>query len=334
MYHLALILLICLVQSASAQVLDGLYAKPTPEQQIDPKYIQALRDLRLDGDERPLASELTDDPCMFGVPDALSFIEPLKPNLKPSEVVLFSGGDSYQRRTSGFGAITSEQFMKLAAYHGYQLVFLDELDYDRKLIVNGTHFAPLWHKTFAFKSLRARFPHAKYYVWLDDDILSLFPESDMLNHYINIVEADSSIELLIGDDTGTNELNAGMYIVRNTEFIAELMQKIILMGLEDNGFLAKYHYHEQDGLRILRKRHNLQAKIPIIKHRTGPYHFNTYHNIFNFFARPLDTFVHHVCCTVEQKEAIMKDRLKWAQSWREKMPKDCIYPVNIPTKFI
>lgn len=323
MCNLFLLLLIALLQSVKGRVAESFIARPSAEH-ADRKYTQSGA-----GHQKS-----PKDPCFRGLPDALSFIEPLNPSLKPNEIVLYSGGHSYERRTTGFGAISSEELKKLAAYHGYHLAFLDELDYDRQLLVNGIPFAPQWHKIFAFDSLRQRFPNARYYVWLDDDILSLFPESNMLNHYINMVEADMSIEMLIGDDIQTQVLNTGMYIVRNNEFIAELMQQIILMGLEDDGFLAKNHFHEQGSLKVLRVRLNLEAKIPIIQHRDGPYNFNTFHNIWGNYAWPLDAFVHHVCCTAQQKESIMKSRLRWAQSWRDQMPQNCTFPINVLQKFL
>lgn len=119
----------------------------------------------------PLADSSSTDPCTVALPNALSFTEPLVSSVRPDQVVIFTGGDSLERRKSGFGFLSAESILDLAAHQGYQVVFLDQVNYDKSLSYNGYTFKPEWHRIFALPEIRKMFPDAKYFVQMDDDIL-------------------------------------------------------------------------------------------------------------------------------------------------------------------
>lgn len=277
----------------------------------------------------PTPSLVNQDPCAQNIPDTLSFLEPLSSNVKPSDIVIYSGGDSLERRTTGFGNITSTYLKKFTDYHGYNLAFCDELDYDKSLVMNGVKFAPNWHRIFAFKSLMKRFPDAKYVVWLDDDILVPFHETHMLNHYINWMESQKRIQVLIGDDIETQVLNSGMYFARIGPFLSWLIDEIIATGFERDGFYSTKFHHEQSCLRDLRSRHNFIEHVKIIPHREGIYNFNTFVNIDAIKAKPTDAFIHFINMPHPKRLELMGQYLEVAAKWRSSVPSNCTYPMAV-----
>ena len=269
------------------------------------------------------------DPCAINLPDTLSFQEPLANGLKPSDIVIYSGGDSYERRTTGFGNITSTYLRKFADHHGYNLVFCDELDYDKSLTVNGVKYGAQWHRIFAFSGVMKRFPEAKYLVWLDDDILAPYPETDMLNHYINMLESSHRTFILIGDDIETQVLNSGMYFAKISPFVQWVMAELIQIGLENENFYTSHHHFEQTCLRELRKRHTFDEQVKIIKHREGVYNFNTFVNIDQIKAQPTDAFIHFINMPHPRRLELMNEYLGVIRQWRGMVPANCTYPLSL-----
>lgn len=267
------------------------------------------------------------DPCRLNVPSSLLFMEPLASALLPQDIVLFSGGHSLERRTTGFGSITSQHLQRFAKHHGYNLAFLDELEYSRSLLVHNITFAPNWHRVFAFHSLIERFPEAKYLVWLDDDILVPYHETDMLNHYINLMESDEDVQLLIGTDIGGREMNTGMFFAKNTQFTAWTMDALLAVGMENEGHLARFHYHEQEALTLLRRTHQLTTEIKIIPHRDRLYNFNTFAGRAGNLARYTDAFIHYLDMSPENRMQQMKNMVERVGTWRASVL-NCTFPIS------
>jgi len=267
------------------------------------------------------------DPCQKGLPDALSFSETLRTSVLSSEIVLFSGGDSRERRTTGFGQISSEHLMAFAQHHGYNLVFLDTLEYEKSLTYGGASFSHHWHRTFALPQLRRLFPEAKYFVWMDDDILVPYPETDMLNHYINIMEVDLSMHILVGDDIHTQVLNSGLMFTRNTDFVFWFMEELKQVGLEDQARLSKQSFQEQSCMVILRQRHNFDRKIRVITHREDRYNFNTFVDVSQIQARTGDAFVHFVNLNADRRLEKMQAMIEEVFAWRSSLPAHCSFRV-------
>lgn len=266
------------------------------------------------------------DACTENIPDSLSFLEPLINGLTASGILIYSGGHSYERRTSGFGALTSKCLRDFCDHHGYNLVFLDELKYEP--VYNGTAFSPQWHRVFAYEHLKAMYPHVKYIVWIDDDILIPYPETHMLNHYINKMEEDTNIEMMLADDIDIQELNTGMMVMRNSQFTSWVVSNLPMIGLEFNAHFATEPLYEQDCLKILRHRHALQTPIRVIHHRDGRYNFNSLVNVPGMKARPTDAFIHFLGISGEARAERMKVFLHRATVWRASVPSNCTYPIQ------
>lgn len=271
--------------------------------------------------------------CFQAVPDSLAFREPLDRRLSPHQIVIFTGGDSLRRRQEGFGKISADAVEQFTKYHGYKLVFLDQLNYDRSLKIGEAQFTGHWHRVFAMPDLRKRFPYAKYFVWIDDDILVPYPETDMLNHYVNIMEREEGWQMLFGEEGAGYVLNSGLFIMKNTDFSFEAYRAAIDIGLEDNFHLATQFGHEQGAIIEYRRRHNLQSSIRAIPHRSGPYNFNTFNRYVRWDlpgmrARDGDAFVHFLGLQADQRLKGMQEWLGKVENWR-KARMGCKYPLSL-----
>lgn len=268
------------------------------------------------------------------IPHCLSFQEPLVGGLRPEDIVIFSGGDSLKRRKELFGAITSEALTAFAGHHGYRLAFLDELEYDTSRTHAGTKYHPAWCRVFAMPALRSKYPDAKYFVWLDDDILVVHEETDMLNHYINKMERDPSWEMTFVEEGAQLVLNSGMFIMRSTNFGFDNYKQLLDIGLEDDGKLAREFGYEQDAMAIHRKRHGLQDSIRIIKHREDPvYGFNLFSrravwDALDAWAYWGDAFVHFLGATAKTRDWHMRLWLVRKREWKRKLPASLNLPVQ------
>lgn len=114
------------------------------------------------------------------------------------------------------------------------MVFLDQLDYDKTLTYKGVQYHAMWHRIFVPSALRKRFPAAKYNVQMDDDILVLYKETRVLNHYINKMEADPEVEIIFGEEGGGFMLNDGMFVMKNHDFAFKAYRIATEIGLENN----------------------------------------------------------------------------------------------------
>lgn len=274
------------------------------------------------------------DPCRVGLPSSLSFIEPLNKAIKPEEVVIFTGGDSLNRRLSGFSLLSGNSIKDFAAYHGYQQIFVDELDYDKSLRYGGYTYRPQWHRVFAMPSLRAKYPRAKYFIWMDDDVLVPYKETDMLNHYINLMEADGDWQMVYGDEAPAYVMNSGFFIMKNSDFSFDVYNKAIELGTENNGHLSREYFLEQEAIHVLRKRHGLEKQIHIIPHRDGPYNFNTFARQTSFdppgsMVQYGDAFVHFLGQSAGDKIRKMQNMISQVATWRKQRPSTCSYPVPL-----
>lgn len=271
--------------------------------------------------------------CMQAVPDSLSFRERLVGRLSPEQIVIFTGGDSLRRRQEGFGKISADALDKFAKHHGYNLVFLDQLNYDRSLRIGAAQYTGHWHRVFAMPDLRRRFPDAKYFVWFDDDILVPYPETDMLNHYVNLMEKEEGWQMLYGEEGAGYVLNSGLFIMKNTDFSFEAYRAAIDIGLENNFHLAAQFGHEQGAIIEYRRRHNLQSSIRAIPHRSGPYNFNTFNrnagwDLPGMKARDGDAFVHFTGLPANQRLAGMQNWMSRVNHWRNPRM-GCNYPLSL-----
>lgn len=290
--------------------------------------------LRLDDSVLPRKwSDTTLVSCSKDVPDALAFIEPLVPSIKPSDIVIFSGGDSLKRRSSGFGKVSADSLEKFAKHHGYRIIFLDQMEYNRSLKVGNVQYTGHWHRAFAMPDLRVKFPDAKYFVWFDDDIMVPYPETDMLNHYVNLMEADPNWEMLYGDEGAHYVLNSGMYIAKNTDLSFHAYSEAILIGLENDARLSHTFGHEQEAIIIYRERFNVKDKIRVIGHRESVYNFNTLCRHVSWdppamVARDGDAFVHFAGLNPAERINLMGSMLRRIGAWR-KQRRHCKYPVAL-----
>lgn len=278
--------------------------------------------------------ELGADPiCLQDVPDPLSFLEPLYGNLKPEHIVIFTGGESFGRRQEGFAKLSANALDKFAKYHGYSIVFLDQLDYDRSLKIGEAQFTGHWHRVFAMPDLRKKYSDAKYFVWFDDDVLAPYPETDMLNHYVNLMEKDEEWQMLYGEEAEEFVLNSGMFIIKNTDFCFDAYRAVIDIGLEKEFHLATQFGYEQGAMVEYRRHHNLHSSIRVIEHRSGPYNFNTFNRMLNrdtpgTMARIGDAFVHFLGLQSHQRLYWMKYFIGRVEEWR-KPRMHCKFPVSL-----
>lgn len=265
------------------------------------------------------------------IPDSLKFIEPLM--IEPSQVLLISGGDSWERRFTGYSKLSARSLRAFSDHHRYRLVFLDQLDYDRTLIFEGVKYHPNWHRMFAFGCARAYYPQCKYFVWIDDDILAPYPETDMLNHYINDMEKNPDWQMLFGEEAAPFILNSGFFIFRDTDFVFDLFERVIKVGLEEYGRLARYFGHEQESFAIIRKREHLTVKLRVIPHRDRVYNFNTFERESNvdfagMRARPGDAFVHFLGASPEARLEMMEYTIGQVEEWRKALSPNAKFPIQ------
>lgn len=267
----------------------------------------------------------------YYIPACLRFVEGLGYGLMPDEVVIFTGGDSIRRRLSGYGQVSANSIEAFANHHGYRLFFLDQLNYDRSLIHRGEQFCNYWHRVFALPALRAAAPRAKYIVWFDDDILVPHKETDMLNHYINMMHIDKNWQMTYAAEGGHYELNSGMFIIKNRDFAHDAYQR----GM-DIGWATKYKTqfgYEQDAIKELRKNEGLYNEIRIINHRDGNYNFNNFarraaHDPPGTRAEFGDAFVHFTGLGADHRLKEMNKWLAQVDDWRYSLPEFFALPVN------
>lgn len=268
--------------------------------------------------------------CLKGLPSALSFREPLNLNVKSSEIVLYSGCHSGMARRTGFRLLTSNALKELAAHHGYTVKFLDELEYKK---LEG--FVPQWLRVFALPALRIACPFAKYFVWLDDDILTPYPETDMLNHYINLMENDPDAMMMFVREPPPVKLNSGFIIMKNSQFVVEAYMEAIRIAREPQTQWTTRFGYEQDAIIEYIHRHpEHYAKFMLRPNREGPYNINTFvPNVGTDFPgaqfRAGDAFVHVLGGTNESRLRDMLDIIDRIKFWRRGRPTYCNYPVDV-----
>lgn len=272
--------------------------------------------------------------CIADLPDSLSFSEKLINGLQASEILLFSGGHSKARREDGFGKISADSLSALVNRHGYKLLFLDEIDYEKKLVHNNENFGPNWHRIFAMEALKSQ-QDIKYFVWFDDDIVAPYPETDMINHYINMMESNAEWLILIGDEGDSFILNSGLIFIRNDPQVFEIFKKLIEINCKTR--LSWSFPHEQEALANYRKEAGLESRIKVIPHRDGPYNFNTFmrfadHDPVEVTARRGDAFVHFLGMGPKARKVRMSALMDAAERWRQSRPSPCTYPVHITKK--
>jgi len=229
----------------------------------------------------------------------------------------------------GYGKISGDSIEAFAKHHGYKMVFIDQLKWNASLNYNGKRFHPAWSRVFALPAVRSAFPRTKYIVWFDDDVLVPYPETHMLNHYINLMERDRDWHITVAEEGMAYELNSGMIVMKNTEFSHETYEAILDKGWATN--LHKLFGWEQDALKEVRKEMDMQSEIRIIKHREGNYNFN---NFFSerFYDTPGtraqfgDAFVHFLGMNKADREWEMGDWMRRVKEWREALPSGISLP--------
>jgi hypothetical protein len=169
---------------------------------------------------------------------------------------------------------------------------------------------------------------------MDDDILVPYPETHMLNHYINDMEKNPDWDMLFGEEGDPFVLNSGFFIFRNNDNVFDLFERVLRVGLEEYGRLARYFGHEQEAFVILRKREHLGLKLRVIPHRDRVFNFNTFErecaiDFEGMRARPGDAFVHFLGASPEVRLTKMQDTLDRVAQWRKAVPPGHTFPVQM-----
>jgi len=274
--------------------------------------------------------------CIVDLPNALGFREALANNMTSSKVSIFSGGDSLVRRSFPPYSLSADTIKNFATHHGYNLIFLDELDYDKSLEFKGIKFSPHWHRVFAMESMRAQFPDSKYFVWFDDDILAVWPETDMLNHYINLMENDDEWKIMYVRERDPIILNSGLIIFKNTDFAFDAFYELIHIGMQNNGRLANIFGHEQEAMAKYRAENGLERQIRLVSNREQPYSLNTFYrsnppDLPGARYQFGDAFVHFLGGSDGSRIVDMNQVMYEANRWRDVRPSFCTYPVVFRT---
>jgi hypothetical protein len=183
-------------------------------------------------------------------------------------------------------------------------------------------------------ALRKSFPDAKYFVWMDDDILVPYPETDMLNHYVNMMEADPGFHMLFASEADEFVLNSGMFIMRNNNFTSWAYEEAIKIGCENDGYLSWHFGHEQTSIAEVRHRYRLQQQIRVLPHRDGLYNFNTFarwarQDTPDMVVQQGDAFTHFLSGNGAAKLKRMQDWLKPIDAWRARVPETCKFPIDV-----
>jgi hypothetical protein len=186
---------------------------------------------------------------------------------------------------------------------------------------------------FALPDVQRRWPKAKYIVWFDDDILVPYPETNMLNHYINMMEADPDWEMTYGEEGAEYVLNSGMFLMKARDFGYNVYKRALEVGLEDNHELARNFGHEQGAIITIRHRDGLERFIRVISHRDGVYNFNTFarnsgYDKEGMRARPGDAFVHFTGHHSGTRFRMMKELIESVQEWRCSIDPRFLVPIT------
>lgn len=273
--------------------------------------------------------------CLLQAPTCLSFVEPLVASVRPDQVTIFTGGDSLERRQKGFSRMSADSITAFASHHGYNLVFLDQLEFTRPSVYKNVTFTPHWHRIFALESLRQRFPESKYFLWMDDDIVIPYQETEMLNHWVNQMEADHDWQIMYAAEVDGYYLNSGMFIFKNDDFPFHLYSSLLDLGVQQ--WAAKPLYEQSALVELLKRLVNrdLQvSKIRRIKAREGPYTFNGFYRCAmaeehqNNRYRHGDAFAHLLGTPDWLRDIYARELMEEVERWRQIVPSHCRYPIN------
>lgn len=273
--------------------------------------------------------------CFLQTPTCLSFVEPLVDTIQPEQVAIFTGGDSWERRQSGFSKLSADTIIEFAGHHGYGLAFLDQLNFTKPTVYKNVSFTPHWHRIFALDDLRQRFSSAKYFLWMDDDILVPYKETDALNHWINLMEKEPEWEIMYAAEVDGFFLNSGMFIFKNHDFAFNAFKDLLELGVQKWASTPLYEQSAMvDYLRQPEHRSWQTTKVKRLNARDGPYTFNSFYRCamcdeFQFSRyRPGDAFAHFLGTPNWLRDIYAVKLMEDVQRWRQHIPSHCRYPIN------
>lgn len=272
--------------------------------------------------------------CFLHAPNCLTFVEPLVDSLKPGDITIFTGGDSFERRQKGFARISADTISEFSRHHGYNLIFMDQLKLEQP--TNGHRFTPHWDRAFALADLRSRFSTSRYFVWIDDDVIVPYYETDTLNHWINLMEADPEWEMMFAIEVESVFLNSGMIVFKNHDFAFGLYKVLVNFH---SGKWASTPLYEQSALveylNMPENRHLLGSKIRRINTRQGQYTFNNFLRCalveeFQFGRyRKGDAFAHILGTPNPIRDIYAAKLMEDVDNWRDSFPSHCKYPIQV-----
>lgn len=273
--------------------------------------------------------------CIVDLPSCLSYREPLSTSLDPSAITILFGSESQLKRSHGSGQLAYEAIQAFAAHHQYRLLAMDEIDYGQSLLF-GMNYHEHWAKVFAMRMLRNVHPGAKYFVYMDENILAPFPDTHLLNHYINMMEADAEWKMLTVEARDHTLINTSLIIFKNDDFCFHVLNQSLHYAANNDKNLVTDAPFEQAALA-----HLLRSQDPAsLPHRPMPAH-NPPHSLNTLYwlnfaeaAGPLDRFqygdglVRLPGGNEYHKLRAMRGILEEAAMWRKGRPESCSYPVT------
>lgn len=224
----------------------------------------------------------------------------------------------------------------LAAHHGYNIIRMDELKMDLSSKLDAGRYHPKWKKLHTMSALRSAHPHSKYFIFIDENLLAPHPETDVFNHYINMMEAEPEWKMLTTQPPSHNVINTSLMVFKNDDFCFSAFSQSIEYAQNVLKELVKNGPHEKGALaQYLRS-----VDIDGVHHRTvpaqgPPYSLNTIYWLnFCEASGPLDRYEYGDAIIQFPgdldgfKMRAMRGVKQEAEAWKKARPSFCNYPIT------
>jgi hypothetical protein len=157
----------------------------------------------------------------------------------------------------------------------------------------------------------------------------------MINHYVNLMEADKMWEMTFAEEGAHYILNSGMFIAKNSDWTHQVFAAAMDIGVEDRGLLARNFGHEQGAIIEVRKRWDCPERIRVLPHRESFYNLNTFfrfspHDPVGARFREGDAFVHFLGLPSKVRHEAIQILLEYIHEWRLSIPSQVIFPIDLP----
>lgn len=155
-------------------------------------------------------------------------------------LVSISTGDRY------FSKITKNRLYEYAKLHDYDIEYFEE--------ILDSNYTIMWQKPLAVLEILNKKENGKYkydvVVWIDDDMY-ITNTSYGIEDFIRLSSKDILLSRDIINEDYNLYINAGIYIVKNTDIGRKYIQDILNGYDKFNGYFKNEYFHEQSMMTYL-----------------------------------------------------------------------------------